>query len=185
MSEYQVTTRYAKSLIGLAEEQNLLEEIKADMSMFVQTLKENSVLNAVLRNPIVPSAKKTKILNEIFKDKVQPATLVFFKIMIDKMRSGILFETALEFVEQYNQIKHIVKASIVSAQALSENNRKGVMAIINNAVGGKVILTEKVDLALIGGFIITVGDRQFDTSISGTLNKLAKEFKHKTPAELA
>lgn len=183
MSEFKVATRYAKSLIDLAEEQNLLEEIKADMALFVQTLRVNSTLNAVLRNPIVSPSKKTVILDAIFSGKVQPATIGFFKIMVSKMRSEILFETAKEFVEQYNLKKHIVKAAIISAMPLSESNRKEVNEVVKSATGEEVILQEKVDPKLIGGFILTVGDRQFDTSISSTLSKLKKEFAQKSVAE--
>ncbi len=185
MSEFKVATRYAKSLIDLAEEQNLLEQIQADMVLFVQTLKANGLLNAVLRNPIVSPSKKTVILVDVFSGKVQPATLSFFKIMVDKMRSEILFETAKEFVEQYNQKKHIVKAVIVSAVPLSESNRLEAMEMVKQATAGEVILEEKVNPELIGGFILTVGDRQFDTSISSTLSKLKKEFDQKSAAELA
>ncbi|MEX8546911.1 MAG: ATP synthase F1 subunit delta [Mucilaginibacter sp.] len=184
MSEFKVATRYAKSLIDLAEEQNLLEQIKNDLSLFVQTLRANSLLAAVLRNPIVSPQKKSAILNQVFTGKVQPATISFFKIMVDKMRSEILFDTAKEFVEQYNLKKHIVKAVIVSAVPLSESNRLEAMAEVKAATAGDVVLEEKVDPGLIGGFVLTVGDRQFDTSISGTLTKLKKEFEHKTAAEL-
>ncbi|MGI4021274.1 MAG: ATP synthase F1 subunit delta [Janthinobacterium lividum] len=184
MSEFKVATRYAKSLIDLAEEQHLLEEINADMVLFVKTLKANSLLNAVLRNPIISPLKKIDILNAIFTGKVQPDTLGFFKIMVDKMRSGILFETAKEFVEQYDQKKHIVKVLIVSALPLSESNRAEAIEAVKKATGGDVVLEEKVDPALIGGFIITIGDRQFDSSISNALNKLKKTFGQQSIAEL-
>lgn len=184
MSEYKVATRYAKSLIDLAEEQNQLEAIKSDMVLFVQTLRANSTLNVVLRNPIVSPSKKATILSDIFTGKVQPATLGFFKIMVAKMRSEILYDTAKEFVEQYNLKKHIVKAVIVSAVPLSDINRAEVIAVIDKATNGTAILEEKIDPKLIGGFILTVGDRQFDTSISSTLNKLKKDFAQKTAAEL-
>lgn len=185
MSEFKIATRYAKSLIDLAEEQNLLEEIKADMSLFVQTLRSNSLLGAVLRNPIVSPSKKTAILVAVFSGKVQAATLGFFKIMVDKMRSEILYDTAKEFVEQYNQKKHIVKAVIVSAIPLSEANRAAALEIVKNATAGEVVLKEKVNPDLIGGFILTVGDRQFDTSVSNTLIKLKKDFDLKSAAEIA
>ncbi|RYE33092.1 MAG: ATP synthase F1 subunit delta [Sphingobacteriaceae bacterium] len=183
MSEYKVATRYAKSLIDLATEQNHLEEVKADMVLFVETLRSSGTLSAVLRNPIVSPAKKTSILTALFTDKVQPATLGFFKIMIAKMRSEILYDTAKEFIEQYNLKQHIVKATVVSAVPLSESNRAEVVAIIKKATDGNAILEEKVDPKLIGGFILTVGDRQFDTSIANTLNKLKKDFEQKTAAQ--
>ncbi|MGI4749594.1 MAG: ATP synthase F1 subunit delta [Janthinobacterium lividum] len=184
MSEYKVATRYAKSLIDLAIEQNQLEDIMADMVLFVQTLRVNSTLNAVLRNPIVSPSKKAIILADIFTGKVQPATLGFFKIMVAKMRSEILYDTAKEFVEQYNLKKNIVKAVVVSAVPLSDSNRADVFAIIKKATDGNTVLEEKVNPNLIGGFILTVGDRQFDTSISSTLNKLKKDFDQKPTAQL-
>ncbi|WP_419802585.1 ATP synthase F1 subunit delta [Mucilaginibacter sp.] len=184
MSEYKVATRYAKSLIDLATEQNQLEAVKTDMVLFVETVRLSGTLNAVLRNPIVSPSKKASILTALFGDKVQPATLGFFKIMIAKMRSEILFDTAKEFIEQYNLKQHIVKASVVSAVPLSESNRAEVVAIIKKATDGNAILEEKIDPKLIGGFILTVGDRQFDTSIANTLNKLKKDFGQKTAAEL-
>lgn len=184
MSEYKVATRYAKSLIDLATEQNQLEAVKTDMVLFVDTVRLSGTLNAVLRNPIVSPSKKASILTALFGDKVQPSTLGFFKIMIAKMRSEILFDTAKEFIEQYNLKQHIVKASVVSAVPLSESNRAEVVEIIKKATDGNAILEEKIDPKLIGGFILTVGDRQFDTSIANTLNKLKKDFGQKTAAEL-
>lgn len=184
MSEFRVATRYAKSLIDLSEEQNLLEEIKNDMALFVKTLKANALLAAVLRNPIISPLKKVNILADVFSGKVQPITLDFFKVMVNKMRSEVLFETAKEFVEQYNFKKHIVKASIVSAVPLSESNRKEAMEIVKKARGGEIVLEEKVDPDLIGGFVLTIGDKQFDTSISNTLSKLKEEFSQKSAAEL-
>ena len=46
-------------------------------------------------------------------------------------------------------------------------------------IGAKeVIIKEKVNEKLIGGFILKVGDKQFDASIAGSLNKLKKELSH-------
>ena len=48
--------------------------------------------------------------------------------------------------------------------------------IVKEATNGEVLLTEKLDSNLIGGFVLTVGDKQFDTSIATSLAKLKKEF---------
>lgn len=60
MSEIKVASRYAKSLIDLALENKALEEIKGDMTLFVNTLKANSELQAVVKNPIIPLGKKMR-----------------------------------------------------------------------------------------------------------------------------
>ncbi|NCD71558.1 ATP synthase F1 subunit delta [Mucilaginibacter agri] len=176
MSEITVANRYAKSLIDLAKEQNLLDAVRADMSLFEQAVKANSQLGAVLRNPIIPQDKKTSVLEGIFGGKVNKITLAFFKLVVSKGRAELLYPTAQEFVNQYDVFEHIVRATVVSAAPLSADNRKQVIAEVNKIAAGEVVLTEKVNAALIGGFILTVGDKQVDTSVASSLTKLKKDF---------
>ena len=176
MSEITVAIRYAKSLIDLAVEQKALEQVNNDMEFFVRTIKANSELNAVLVNPIIYHDKKIQILDAIFGGKVSPVTIAFFKLMVNKNRAEVLYPAAQEFINQYDVINNIIKATVVSAAELSEANKKTIVAEIEASTKGTVKLTAKVDPALIGGFILTVGDRQVDTSISSSLTKLKKEF---------
>ncbi|HEY0667341.1 MAG TPA: ATP synthase F1 subunit delta [Sphingobacteriaceae bacterium] len=180
MSELQVASRYAKSLIDLAEERNSLEKIKEDIQSFVRIVKENSQLHAVLRNPIVGPDKKFAILNQIFGSSIDPMILSFFKIVVNKGRSEILYATGKELLNEYNRRKEIYKATVTSAVPLSAENIKEIEQVVKDATKGEVILETKVDPNLIGGFILKVGDKQFDTSISGSLSKLKKEFAQRT-----
>jgi len=179
MSELTVAARYAKAIIDLAEEQKLVEPIKGDMELFLHTLKANPELKAVLANPIVSHSKKVKILDEIFASKVNKASLAFFKLMVNKSRGEVLYATAGEFINLYDIKKHIIHASVVSATTLSDANKQKMIADIQTATGGTVKLDAKVDPSLIGGFVLTVGDRQIDTSIASDLHKLKKEFAHR------
>ena len=176
MSELTVASRYAKSLIDLAQEQNNLEAINNDMNFFLHTLKANPQLKAVLGNPIISQAKKIAILSDLFLGKVDKLSISFFNIMVNKGRGEVLFATAQEFNNQYNIIKHITKATVVSATALSEANKNKLLDEVKAAVGGEVILDAKTDPSLIGGFVLTVGDKQVDTSIANSLKKLKKDF---------
>ena len=176
MSELTVASRYAKSLIDLSQEQTSLEEIKNDMNFFLHTLKANPQLKAVLGNPIISQSKKVQILADIFSGKVDKLSISFFNIMVNKGRGEVLYATAQEFNNQYNIIKHITKATVVSATALSEANKSKLLDEVKAAVGGEVILDAKTDPSLIGGFVLTVGDRQVDTTIANSLKKLKKDF---------
>lgn len=179
MSELTVGSRYAKSLIDLAIEQNALEATKQDMAFFVQTLKANSQLNAVLRNPIISHDKKLKVLEGVFTGKVSANTLAFFKIMISKGRGEVLYPAAKEFINQYNIKQKIVNAKVVSAAPLSEANKQQIVADVQSIAGAQVQLHTAVDPALIGGFVLTVGDRQIDTSVATSLKRLQKDFAQK------
>ena len=67
---------------------------------------------------------------------------------------------------------------MVSATELSEANKQTIIAEIKAETQGIVKLITKVDPDLIGGFVLTVGDRQVDTSISNSLARLKAEFAH-------
>jgi F-type H+-transporting ATPase subunit delta len=176
MSELTVAARYAKSIIDLSQEQKSLEDVKNDMEFFLKTLKANAQLVAVLSNPIISHQKKLAILTSLFEDKMNKVTLAFFKLMINKGRGDVLYTTAHEFVNQYDVLKHITQATVVSATVLSDANKAKILAEVKAAVGGEVVLEAKVDAELIGGFVLTVGDRQVDTSIANNLKKLKKNF---------
>lgn len=173
----KAASRYAKSLIDLSTEQNALEEMKNDMVLFEQVVDNNSELEAILKNPIVPLDKKSGILNDVFGNKVHKITQSFLKLVVNKGRAGILFETSKQFISQYNLIKGIVTAEVTSAIALTDDNRKEIIDLVKKELGAnEVIVKEKVDNKLIGGFILKVGDKQFDASIASGLNKLKREF---------
>lgn len=179
MSEVTVAIRYAKSLIDIAEEQKALEAVNKDMDLLVHTIKANPQLNAVLANPIIYHDKKIKIIDAIFSGKVSAVTIAFLNLMVNKGRAEIIYPAALEFVNQYDIKKNITKATVVSAAELSAANKKTIIAEIEALTKGSVKLTAKVDPSLIGGFVLTVGDKQVDTSISSSLARLKRDFAHR------
>lgn len=176
MSEFKVATRYAKSLLDLAVEQGDLDTVKQDMEQFIGVLRSNTELQAVLKNPIMKQDKKQNILDALFKDKIHPSILAFFRIMVRKGRSGILYATAQEFVRAYNEYKGIVKATVTSATKLSDKNFDALKAILSEETKSEIILTNAIDPGLIGGFVVKVGDKQIDASIAGKLHKLEKHL---------
>lgn len=177
MSGSKAAGRYAKSLIDLAQEQNALEALKGDMLAFEATVNGHSELDAILKNPIIPLDKKLGILEGLFKSSANAITQSFFKLLVNKGRSALLADIAAQFIEQYNALKGIVKAEVTSANTLTEQNKAEVVALVKKELNAQEVeLVEKVDEKLIGGLILKVGDKQFDGSVAGGLNRLKKEL---------
>ena len=176
MSEITVAIRYAKALIDLAEEQKAVEAVKDDMVLFYKTVRSSPELGAVLANPIVSHSKKKAILADIFAAKVSKVSMAMFNIMIDKGRGEVLYTTSHEFIGLYDIKHNITYAKVVSAAELSDANKKKLLDEVQSAIGGTVKLNTQVDPSLIGGFVLTVGDRQIDTSVAASLRKIKKDF---------
>lgn len=178
MSVFKVASRYAKSLLDLVKEKGNLEQSKNDIELIASIIRANAELKAVLSNPIIKTDKKQNILKALFEGKVNAEVLSFLDIMVRKGRGELVYATTLEFIREYNELKGIVYAEVTSAAPLSQTNLNALQANIAEQIKAEVVLTNKVDDTLIGGFIVTVGDKQVDASIAGKLNKLERHFSH-------
>jgi len=180
MSIFTVSSRYAKSLLDLAQQQGRLDAVKADIDGVIAVLRANPELLAVLKNPIIGTGKKGNVLTAVFAKKLDPVVLAFFHILVNKGRAAILLDIAREFVRGYNEAKGIVRATVTSAAPLSEANLSGLRGQIAEQIQAEIILSNPVDPALIGGFVVRVGDQQVDASIAGRLHRLEKHFVGQT-----
>jgi F-type H+-transporting ATPase subunit delta len=176
MSEQSVAFRYAKSLIGLAQEKGVLDTVQADMKLFSEVCDENRAFVVALKSPVVKHVQKLGILKGIFQDKVSPVSYSIFEIITKKNREAILPAVADEFQRQYAEIKNVVKAYVTTVTTMTDAQRQQITKVVADATGKSVELVEKTDASLIGGYVLRVGDRQVDASIKSKLNDLKIKF---------
>ncbi len=167
--------RYAKALLSFAIEQKKVDEVAADMAVIASTCKESRELVTLLKSPVVKADKKREIINKIFSGQIGTITLKFLDVMTQNNREDILAEIANAFRTVFREYRGIVSAEIITAVPLGDEGRKKAIEFIKS-IYDKVELTEKVDEDLIGGFIIRVGDKQYDESVARKLFSLKREF---------
>ncbi len=179
MSDFRVASRYAKSLISLAESQGMLEVVHEDMQLFSQICESNRDFTLMLKNPIINHHKKLSILKGIFENRVNTITMSFFEIITRKNRENVLVSIATVFHAQYNQFKGIEMAKVSTMFTLDEPLRDQFKKIIKEATGKhNVELAEEVDKELIGGYILKVEGQQVDESLKGKIKELKLKFLH-------
>jgi F-type H+-transporting ATPase subunit delta len=176
MSILRVASRYAKSLLDLSIEQNKVEVVKSDLESFLKVLAMNHNKRVLLRNPIVKAQIKINIVNKIFGASFDQLTLAFMAIVLKKGRGPYLKEIAESYIQQYNEMNNIITATVKSAVDLNESTSKEIQDFVAKSFNKKVILSQIKDQSLIGGFTLQIGDRMFDGSISGKLQKAKKEL---------
>ena len=177
MSLSRIAKRYAKPLLELAEERKMLEEVKHDMEMFDGICADNKDFVNMLKSPIIAHLKKAEILDAIFRGKVNELTLLIFSTITKKNREGILPNVAQEFLRLYNDKKGFQEATVTTTFSLDAEMRKQVESLVSELSGKKPMLKEFVDPEIVGGFVLKLGDRQVDESLSGKLQDLRLKFK--------
>jgi F-type H+-transporting ATPase subunit delta len=181
MADVKAASRYVKSLLNLAVDNGVLDQVHSDMMAFDKVLSENRPLITMLRSPIIKHYKKKNILDALFRGRFNDLTLSFFRIITEKNRESLLPLIATEFHNAYNEHQGVGKASVVTAVPLDKDLREELLAVAKKVVGkSKVELTEEVDPTIIGGFILNAGSQQIDSSIKHKLRVLQLSFNNNT-----
>ena len=177
MKETRVALRYAKSLISLAEERDVLEQVKGDMEIILSVCEESQDFSNMLKSPVVKADKKSAILNQVFGSKISELSLSFLNLLTSKKREAILGAVAENYINLYNESKNIVSATVTTAASITEDIKAQVLTQLKSVVGdADVRIEERVDASLIGGFVLRVGDLEFNASVANKLQKLKREF---------
>lgn len=177
MSVIRVASRYAKSLLELSVEKGELEAVHKDMNRLLEIAASNQEFKVMIQSPVINSDKKLNVLRALYANNASPITLAFFDILARKGREGVLLDIAKEFHKQFNTQQGIQEAEIVTTFPIDEELRKSFIGIVKEISGkDKIELAEKVEEDLLGGFVLTVGDKQIDESLSSKLNSLKLKF---------
>ena len=175
MNENRAAIRYAKATLDYAVEKKAAEAVEKDMRTIAATISENKELQGLLESPIVNSEIKKNVLLEVFKD-ADEITKGLVQTMLDNKRIAMLQEVAYKYIIQYEKMKGEEVAYVTTAVPLTPELEKKILAQVTKATGNKVTIENKVDESILGGFVLRVGDTQYDASIANKLNGLKREF---------
>ena len=177
MQNPRLASRYAKSLMDLAIEQNKLEDVLANIKLVDSACGNSRELIAVLRSPIIAADKKQAILNDIFGNRLGTLTQGFIQLLVSKGREANLPEIAHSFIAMYKEMKNIKTVKLTTALPLNDTAKASLKAKITNALQGKEVeMHEAVNPDLIGGFVLEMDDKLFDASIRRDLNDVKTQF---------
>lgn len=173
----RLASRYAKSLIDLAVEQNALEETLKDIQLIDATIRGSREFATLLKSPVIKADKKDAVVNAVFAGRMSPITQGFIRLLTSKGREDVLAEVASSFIAQYREMKRISEVKLITASPISNEFREMIREKVAAANPGQTIeLSTSLNPDLIGGFVLEIGDRLIDASIRRDLNDIKKQF---------
>lgn len=179
MKGARAAKRYAKAILSLAKDKNAAEAVNKDMHDIRQTVLGSKDLQSFLSSPIIKNSLKKSSILAIFKD-LHNVTQGALDILIENGRINLLGSVAREYINFYNLDNEIQEAVVTTAVPLDKDLEKLIMAKVKELTGSEASLKQLVDEDIIGGFILRIGDLQYDASISRNLNNLKRELKDNT-----
>jgi len=175
MNQNRAAIRYAKATLDFAVEKKAAEAVEKDMREIAATISENVELQNLLESPIIKFEVKKNSLLEIFKD-ANEITKGLLQTLIGNKRVSMLQEVAFKYIILHEKMKGEEVAYVTTAFPLNPELEKKILDTVTKATGNKITLENKIDENIIGGFVLRVGDTQYDASIANKLNGLKREF---------
>ena len=176
MNDSLITVRYVKALYQLAEDNGEQNKVKEDIGSLLKCIVELPEFNDFLNNPLLKTTQKIKLIDELFKNKIQDLTLRFLHLLIENRREVHLFNMCHYYNSYYRKKTGIEEASITTANKLSAEHKKEILDFITKKFKIKIELKEEVNPAIIGGFVLRIEDQQINASLEAQLNKIKREL---------
>lgn len=176
--ETGLTARYAAALYALAFEKNALNEIIEQMDALGRLIKESPALGHLLANPLTDTKKAAPALNEALSAQGFGVLVRnFVQVVAANRRLRDLSALISGFAAYVAAKRGEVVATVTTAHALSDVQRNQLRARLAEAGYGTVRLTETIDAAILGGLVLKIGAKLFDTSLKSRLNRLNFSLK--------
>ncbi len=175
MNESKITTRYAKAIFELAQENNLLDRIKEDFDLIGQVLKIEE-FKQLIKSPIIAVSQKKAAFQDVFKGKVHEYTLDFLLLVVENKREAYLGLMILDFYDLYKKALGITEVHLTTAVDLDDEQKQLFIDALKKTLNTKIDLHQKTDPQIIGGFILRVEDKLLDMSIASQLKQIKKEL---------
>jgi len=179
MKSSRAAIRYAKALILESVEKDSLEEMNPDMHIILNTFEENQNLRSLVESRVVKNSLKLSTLSLIFKN-LNSLAIKFINVLSENNRIDLLEIISFKFTELYKQQKGIHSALVTTAVPLNEEMKSEVLSVISKLTNKQTTLSNKVDSSLIGGFILRVGDIEYNASFRNKLKTIKQEFTKNT-----
>jgi F-type H+-transporting ATPase subunit delta len=168
--------RYAKAVLDQANHANISEVVFGDMKSIQATLAGSKELRVVLQSPVVKAEDKKQALLQIF-EKNSEVTKALIQILTSNKRINLLGGVALAYVDLYNDSKGVKTATVITAVTLTPEIEAKVLSKLKEMTGSdNITINNTIDERIIGGFILRVGDLQYNASIANQLGNLKREF---------
>jgi len=173
-----LTERYATALYAQADETHQIDQAVSEMDALGRLIDESADFRRLLQSPLIDvtqarTAATAVLAGQGFGKLVQD----FVGVVANNRRLAVLRAIVASFAALVAQKRGVVTASVVSAHPLSDVQREQLRARLIEAGYGSVNIQDSVDPSLLGGLVVRIGARLYDTSLKSRLQRLQYAMK--------
>ena len=176
---------YAQAIIEAADGRNCRDAVIEELESLVRdVLPKVPRAREVFDSPRVAVEQKDALIDRIAAGRMQPTTVHALHVLARHGRLGIVAEVAAAARRLAEELAGRRQATFTTAVPLADEQRRQLVAEIEQAVGATLAPTFTVDPGLIGGLVVRIGDTVYDQSIATGLARLGGNLHRRTIHEI-
>ena len=177
MSSSAVADRYARALFELALEANQVQSVTQQLRRAAEVYASSAELRDVLSDPIFDERERNGVIRAV-GERLALDTMVqnTLRVLVERRRIGAVGEIAARLAELADEQAGVIKATVASAQPLSDGQFEAIKRELERLTGCKVAVERQQDPSLLAGVVARVGDHVIDASLRGRLAELGQKL---------
>jgi F-type H+-transporting ATPase subunit delta len=174
-----VAGRYASALFELADTAKSLDQVAQDLTTFRKMVGESADLARLIASPVIGRDLQGKALLAVLDAAgIKGLTRNFVGTVAANGRARDLPGMASAFLAELASRRGETTATVTSAVPLTQAQLDQLSAALKGVLGGaKVSIDARVEPDILGGLVVKVGSRLFDSSIRSKLQRLQLAMK--------
>ena len=173
-----LSDRYANALYAQADETGAIDQTVAEMDALGRLIDQSPELRRLLGSPLIDVTQARTAVTAALQDQgFGKLVQDFVGVVANNRRLGALRQIVAGFAALVAAKRGVVVAHVSSAHPLTDVQREQLRARMIEAGYGTVNIEDTVDPSLLGGLVVRVGARLYDTSLKSRLQRLQYAMK--------
>lgn len=172
---HPVARVYAQALLGLSGSGARAVAVAEQLEAVLTMLRQDPLVRQFLESPALDIATKEKVL-ESLRGVLDDVLVSFLCILVEKQRVEQLEAIGAAYRDLADVAAGRVRVHVATAVPLAEDQRQNLLASLKTKLRRDIVLETEVKPELIGGLVIEVGDRVYEGSVHGMLQRLRTQM---------
>lgn len=175
---------YAEALFDVAGQRDQRQVIAGEFGQLIELLDRCDDFALFLDSPSIARDDKTAVIAKVCKGVISELMTDFLQILGARDRLAILRQIYTKYIDIEDRSAGRVSGVLTTAIELPKDDGIRFAEQIGRALRKSVSLTTVTDDSIIGGMVLSIGDRQIDGSIRSALKKFKKQLVKQSAGRL-
>ncbi len=167
---------YSEALFELAKERSVVDDVAQELEEFRALVDDQPAIAEFLATPVIEPETKVTQLKAALSGRASDLVTDFLCLLVEKHRFlafGMIVDT---YRAMADELAGRVRVAVRSATPIPDSLRSELVSALGESLGRQIQVEAETDPELMGGAVVTIGDKVWDGSLRTRLNRFRKQL---------